>query len=64
MEFKENPYDSNGIVLIPADSDKNIPTTAQVEKFMASEQGGQWKASGGWHATGDSNEVYIRVEKR
>jgi hypothetical protein len=65
MTFKENAHDSNGIVLIPADSEKNeIPTSAQVEKFVASRQGGNWKASGGWHSTGDSDEVYITVRKQ
>lgn len=65
MEFKENPYDDNGIVLIPADSDGDeIPSTAQVEKFVAEQQGGKWKASGGWHATNDSDQVYIAVKKQ
>jgi hypothetical protein len=65
MEFKENAYDTNGKVLIPADTEKSdIPSTAQVEQFVASQAGGEWKAAGGWHATGDSDEVYIEVRRK
>lgn len=64
MEFKENNYDNDGIVLIPADSEgPEIPTDKQVEEFVAAEQGGQWEARGGWHSTGDTEEVYIQVTR-
>ena len=65
MTFKENPYDSNGKVFIPADSESNeIPSNSEVEQFAASENGGEWGAGGGWHATGDSDEVYIEVKRK
>jgi hypothetical protein len=65
MEYRENAYDSNGKVFIPADTERaHVPSTEQVERFAASQAGGEWKASGGWHATGDSDEVYIEVKRK
>lgn len=65
MEFKENAHDDNGIVLIPADTERmNIPSRVEVERFARNTQGGDWQARGEWHSTGDSDEVYMAVERR
>ena len=72
MEFKEVYHDEDGnplhcaegIVLIPVDTERaDLPTSAQVAQFVATERGGQWRTYGGWHQTHDTDAVYIGVER-
>ena len=65
MTFSENNHDDNGKVFISANTQReSLPTAEQVAAFAAKKAGGQWKASGGWHPTGDSNQVYMAVTRR